>query len=85
MALRHLPESVVRRRKHGFAPPLAAMLRGPLKSRIGDVLFDSGNPLATWFRREEVERYWREHQCGTRDHHRKLWTLGMIMRVAAGS
>lgn len=85
MALRHLPESVVRRRKHGFAPPLAAMLRGPLKSRIGDVLFDAGNPLAVWFRREEIERYWREHQSGRRDHHRKLWTLGMVMRVAAGS
>ena len=85
MALRHLPESVVRRRKHGFAPPLAAMLRGPLKSRIGDVLFDAGNPLAAWFRREEIERYWRDHQSGRRDHHRKLWTLGMVMRVAAGS
>jgi asparagine synthase (glutamine-hydrolysing) len=85
MALRHLPESVVRRRKHGFAPPLARMLRGPLKSRIGDVLFDAGNPLAGWFRREEIERYWRDHQRGRRDHHRKLWTLGMLMRVAAGS
>lgn len=85
MALRHLPESVVRRRKHGFAPPLASMLRGPLKSRIGNVLFDAGNPLAGWFRREEIERYWRDHQSGRRDHHRKLWTLGMLMRVAAGS
>lgn len=85
MAMRHLPATVVRRRKHGFAPPLAAMLRGPLKSRIGDVLFDAGNPLAAWFRRQEVERYWREHQSGRRDHHRKLWTLGMVMRVAAGA
>lgn len=85
MALRHLPESVVRRRKHGFAPPLARMLRGPLKSRIGDVLFDLGNPLASWFRREEIERYWHEHQNGMRDHHRKLWTLGMSMRLAAAA
>jgi asparagine synthase (glutamine-hydrolysing) len=85
MALRHLPESVVRRRKHGFAPPLASMLRGPLKGRVGDILFDAGNPLASWFRREEIERYWHEHQSGRRDHHRKLWTLGMLMRVAAGS
>lgn len=85
MALRHLPEPVVRRRKHGFAPPLASMLRGPLKGRVGDVLFDAGNPLAAWFRREEIERYWHEHQSGRRDHHRKLWTLGMLMRVAAGS
>lgn len=85
MALRHLPEAVVRRRKHGFAPPLAGMLRGPLKSRIGDVLLDSGNPLAPWFRREEIERYWREHQSGACDHHRKIWTLGMLMRVAVAS
>lgn len=85
LALRYLPVSIVRRRKHGFAPPLAGMLRGPLKERIGDALFDTSNPLAPWFRREEIERYWHEHQRGIRDHHRKLWTLGVLMRVATHS
>ena len=85
MALRHLPARVVQRRKHGFAPPLASMLRGALKSRIGDLLLDRSNPLAGWFHQPEVERLWREHQSGLRDHHRKLWTLGVLMHVAAAS
>ncbi|MBM3572996.1 MAG: hypothetical protein FJX52_11685 [Alphaproteobacteria bacterium] len=83
MALRHLPAQVVKRRKHGFVPPLASMLRGVLKNRIGDLLMDRANPLATWFRQEEIERLWGEHQSGRRDHHRKLWTLGVLMHVAA--
>ena len=85
MALRHLPAQVVQRQKHGFAPPLASMQRGALKSRIGDLLLDRASSLAQWFHRAEIERLWQEHQSGLLDHHRKLWTLGVLMQVAAAS
>lgn len=75
LALRHLPREIVERRKHGFAVPLARMLRGPLKEPVGAAILGHTSPLREWFRQDEVERLWREHQAGSRDHRKKLWTL----------
>ena len=36
LALRHLPREIVGRRKHGFAVPLARLLRGPLREPVGE-------------------------------------------------
>ncbi len=82
VAARLLPASIVKRKKHGFAPPMARMLRSTLKARIEALLFDPSNPVARWFRTEEIRRYWQEHQSGKRDHHRKLWTLAVLFQVA---
>jgi asparagine synthase (glutamine-hydrolysing) len=65
----------VERPKHGFAVPLARMLRGPLKEPVGAAILGKTSPLGEWFREGEVERLWREHQTGSRDHRKKLWTL----------
>lgn len=75
LALRHLPREIVERRKHGFAVPLGRMLRGPLKEPVGDAILGEASPLGDWFRRETIERLWREHQSGSRDHRKKIWTL----------
>jgi asparagine synthase (glutamine-hydrolysing) len=84
LARRHLPASIVDRPKHGFALPLAEELRHRLQSRVEAILFDRGNPLLGYFARPALERAWREHQSGARDHHRKLWAIAVLMRVAAG-
>jgi asparagine synthase (glutamine-hydrolysing) len=75
LALRHLPREIVLRPKHGFAVPLARMLRETLKEPVGEALLGEASPLGEWFRRDQVERLWREHQSGTRDHRKKLWSL----------
>lgn len=75
LALRHLPREIVERPKHGFAVPLARMLRGALKEPVGAAILGQASPLGEWFRQGEVERLWREHQAGSRDHRKKLWTL----------
>ncbi|HKF62544.1 MAG TPA: asparagine synthase (glutamine-hydrolyzing) [Dongiaceae bacterium] len=75
LALRHLPREIVERKKHGFAVPLARMLRETLKEPVGEAILGRSSPLGDWFRQGHVERLWSEHQSGTRDHRKKLWTL----------
>jgi asparagine synthase (glutamine-hydrolysing) len=75
LALRFVPREIVERPKHGFALPLARLLRGPLRDRVADVILASSGPLSCWFRRDMIERLWSDHQTARRDHRKKLWTL----------
>ncbi len=75
LALRHIPAEIVARRKHGFAIPLTRLLRGPLAAPVGDTLLEPASPLREWFAQREIERLWREHHSGARDHRKKIWTL----------
>ena len=75
LALRFVPREIVERPKHGFALPLAHLLRGPLRERVADVILASNGPLSCWFRRDMIERLWSDHQTAKRDHRKKIWTL----------
>lgn len=75
LALRFVPREIVERPKHGFALPLAHLLRGPLRERVADVILASNGPLSCWFRRDMIERLWSDHQTARRDHRKKIWTL----------
>lgn len=75
LARRHLPREIVERRKHGFAVPMASLLRGPLKKPVEERLLGEASPLADWLRPAAVEGLWRQHQSGVRDHRKKLWGL----------
>jgi asparagine synthase (glutamine-hydrolysing) len=83
LAERYLPDDLVRRGKHGFALPVAGMLRGALRERVTDVLLDRKNPLAGLFRRVEIERLLAAHMSGRRDHRKRLWSLYALFRFAA--
>lgn len=83
LAGRYLPADVARRGKHGFALPVAGMLRGVLRERVTDVLLDRENPLAGLFRRTEIERLLAAHMSGRRDHRKRLWSLYALYRFAA--
>lgn len=75
LASRYLPRETVERKKHGFAVPLARLLRGALKGPVGEALLGHSSPLGEWFRRETIEKLWAQHQSLTRDHRKKIWTL----------
>ena len=51
------------------------MLRQTLKKPVGEAILGRASPLGDWFRQGHVERLWSEHQAGSRDHRKKLWTL----------
>jgi asparagine synthase (glutamine-hydrolysing) len=74
LALRHIPHETVMRKKHGFALPLAGLLRGPFRELVGATLLDPTCPLNEFLDRREIERLWSAHQAG-HDHRKKLWSL----------
>lgn len=81
LAVRHIPREIVERKKHGFAVPLARLLRGCLREPVGAALLDRASPLNEWFERREIERLWSAHQQGA-DHRKKLWTLYTLAAAA---
>ncbi|MDO9428827.1 MAG: asparagine synthase (glutamine-hydrolyzing) [Methylobacterium sp.] len=71
---RHVPRPLFERRKQGFAPPLAAWLRGPLRAYAGDLLLnpDLGGGFLD---RARVRALFAEHQTGARNHAVGLWPI----------
>jgi asparagine synthase (glutamine-hydrolysing) len=82
IAKNYLPEEIIYRAKHGFSPPLAKLIRGPLKKRVEDILFSRKKSIEGWFDLREISRYWQEHQSGFFDHHRKIWSLMVLKSIA---
>ncbi|HEX8416584.1 MAG TPA: asparagine synthase C-terminal domain-containing protein, partial [Methylobacterium sp.] len=71
---RHVPRALLERRKQGFAPPLAAWLRGPLRDYAGDLL--SGPEAGGGFlARTQVRTMLHEHLHGSRNHAVALWPI----------
>lgn len=75
LAADYLPDRLVHRPKQGFMLPVARWLREEMGRTVYGVLRDSNAIREGWFRREEVERLWEEHQGGRVDHHVRLWML----------
>jgi asparagine synthase (glutamine-hydrolysing) len=74
----YLPHDILYRKKMGFAVPLAAWFRGPLRQRVresllGATLAETGifNPV---FLAEMVE----QHESGRRDYSAPIWTVLMF-------
>ncbi len=82
VAERHLPLSLVRRKKHGFGLPISKLIRHEFKERFASVLFDTTSPLYGWFDNQHIARLWSEHQSLKLDHGKKLNALYRLMVLA---
>ncbi|MEF8982860.1 asparagine synthase (glutamine-hydrolyzing), partial [Thiohalorhabdus sp.] len=74
----YLADDILYRRKMGFAVPLAAWFRGPLRDHVraallGPELLDTG-----LFDPDGVRRLVDEHQSGKWDHSAPIWSLLMF-------
>jgi asparagine synthase (glutamine-hydrolysing) len=67
-----LPSEILDGRKRGFDTPLRAWIRGPLRASVADAI---ETLPAEWFRRDVLRARLAEHESGTRDHGRLLWSL----------
>jgi asparagine synthase (glutamine-hydrolysing) len=85
----YVPPEILYRPKQGFAVPLAAWFRGPLRQRLraslsGPALCESG-----LFDVAAIAALLDQHQSGERDHSAALWTLSMfesfLRRIHSGS
>ncbi|MDP2322938.1 MAG: amidotransferase 1, exosortase A system-associated [Gammaproteobacteria bacterium] len=73
-----LPDSILYRKKMGFAVPLDRWFRGPLAAQVR-ALATSPDLLATgFFAPEGLERVVARHLAGRRDHSAVIWALLMF-------
>ncbi len=73
-ALNYLPHEIVYRRKRGLSVPIAAWLRGPLRSWAEEKL-KSGRLQQVGVSPEGALSLMREHVSRRKDHARALWAL----------
>lgn len=73
-----LPAQVLHRPKHGFTIPLAAWLRGDVRSFARETLLSREAEDAGFFDRKAVERYLRQHTDNRADLSGGLWALLMF-------
>ena len=70
-----LPDVILKRKKKGFAIPVADWLRGPLKEQLTDLLSPDRLKRAGFLKHEVVDRLVHEHLRERRDNRKQLWTL----------
>ncbi len=70
-----VPDSVLRKPKHGFAVPTDPWFRGELRSFAYEVLLDERTRRRGYFDPVVVERMWNEHATGRNVWDAQLWAL----------
>ena len=74
----YLPETVLHRRKMGFAVPLAQWFRGPLRDRVRQQVLDFRMADSGLFDMDYLGMLVDQHITGKRDHSAPLWSLLMF-------
>lgn len=74
----HLPNDVLYRPKMGFAVPLSAWFRGPLRQRVRDAVLGDTLRDTALFDPAALTRLVDEHQSGQAEHSPALWSLLMF-------
>ena len=72
---RYVPRTLIDRPKRGFAVPLAAWLRGPLRDWAEHLLDPTRLSEQGFLDAARVRARWQEHLAGTRDAQDELWTV----------
>ena len=74
-----LPKNISSRKKHGFAIPLAQMIRGPLKEKIEDTLLSNNILISRYFNKEKLEILLKDHSRGI-DNRKPIWAIYMLYK-----
>jgi len=80
LSKKKLPDIISKRKKHGFAIPLAKMMRGALRERIEDTLLSSNHSLDNIFNRKNIEIILKQHWKGI-DNRKPIWAIYMLHKT----
>ena len=75
---KHLPNDILYRPKMGFAVPLSAWFRGPLKNRVREALLGETMTQCGLFNESFLKEMVNQHQSGLRDYSASIWSLLMF-------
>lgn len=75
---KYVPRDLIERPKMGFAVPLDAWLRGPLRHWAEDLLAEQRLVREGFFDVNTVHTMWQEHQSGKRNWQYQLWDILMF-------
>jgi len=70
-----VPESVLRKPKHGFAVPTDQWFQGHLRDFLFEILLDERTRARGYFNMSFIEQLWREHHEGQHVWNVHLWLL----------
>jgi len=74
-----LPESIMRRRKRGFASNVVDdWFRSNVDSKMAEALLDSGSRIYQYLLPAAVRELLQQHTCGRNDNHKILFSLILI-------
>lgn len=80
LADRYLPAHVARRAKKGFGVPLAAWLRGPLRTELSSDLAPESIEAIPGIEHRDVSALMDAHLTGRANHHKTLLALWRVSR-----
>jgi asparagine synthase (glutamine-hydrolysing) len=75
---RYVPRALIERPKQGFAPPMGAWLRGPLREWAEPLLAPASLRELPLLDAEGVRAIWRAHLDGRMDAGLSLWSVLML-------
>lgn len=73
-----LPDSILHRKKQGFAVPIDEWINDKLNDRITDTVLNNWAIREGLFRRDYIENLLSEHRVRRRDHSYFLWLIFML-------
>ncbi|MBF96998.1 MAG: asparagine synthase (glutamine-hydrolyzing) [Pelagibacterales bacterium] len=79
-----LPKNIVDRKKHGFAIPLARMLRSSLREKVADTLLSNNNYISNFFEKKYINKILKDHEAGV-DLRKQIWSLYILEKTLENS